>query len=124
MYKMDCTESRDCIEYIKRAIQVEAVKYKTYRSADDAVGSRLSQLPLQDRNNLITLLTHTGPPGAEGNEMNTDLLTFFPSLEKRSQKLLEFKQRKCREDKIDTSFISDFMHDYCRYYFFAYAFSL
>ena len=80
--------------------------------AELALKQQLDSLALPERNVLIPLLTHLG------DEMNEDMLSIFPSLEQRSQKLLTDAitkhKRKERDDKIDLKPISEFMHDYCR----------
>ena len=81
---------------------------------DSTVEFQLKSLPLTERNELIRLLTHK--PGEEDDDViNEEMLTLLPSLQNRSMSLLEKNARKQRADKIDLKFISDFMHDYCRY---------
>ena len=82
---------------------------------DSTVEFQLKSLPLTERNELIRLLTHK--PGEEDDDdvINEEMLTLLPSLQNRSMILLEKNARKQRADKIDLKFISDFMHDYCRY---------
>ena len=74
--------------------------------------NQMARLTLPERNTLTTLLTH-----ADG-ELNRDMITLFPFLEQRSEKLLDDaimnRKRKERDDKIDLTLISEFMHDYCR----------
>lgn len=70
-----------------------------------------SLLTLTERNDLLALLTH------KDGGLNHGVLAYLPDFVKRSTSLLEnkSKKRKRRSDAIDLQFISDYMHDYCRY---------
>lgn len=86
------------------------------------IKDQLDVLSLPQRNDLIKLLTHT--PDGETTCLNENMLAIFPTLRKKSIHLLNQGGRKTREDKIDLEFVSDFMHDHCRYaYCLAYCFT-
>ena len=62
-----------------------------------------------DKRSFIKLLTH------KDGEINEDIVSALPFLAIRSKSLLEQPVRKVRSDKIDLDFISEFVHNYCRY---------
>jgi hypothetical protein len=96
----------DILDHIRKSLG-EKTEVTDCRSA---IYNQLKSLAsLQDRNKLIQLLTHNSH-----GEVNNDMLKVFPVLEKRSKELASRRERRVREDKIDLTFISDFMHDYCR----------
>ena len=84
----ESTEVINCREHIER-------QYNTLQQSE--------------KRQLIKLLTHK-----EG-DLNNDVIACLPFLKKRSIKLLAKPERQERTDKIDLAFISQFMHDHCRY---------
>lgn len=98
----------ECLKFIAKNHQ-QAITARTTKNSDDVITRVLSGLSLADRNQLIRLLTHSS------NHLNAEVLEIYPSLRARSETLLAAGRRKERCDKVDLQFISDFMHDYCRY---------
>ena len=100
--------TEDCLEFLKyMSKELHSISKST--PFDQVITSQLDTLGLQERTSLIRSLTHCN--GA----LNQDMLKIFPVLTKRSAKLLASGPRKVRRDKIDFKFISDFMHNHCRY---------
>lgn len=75
----------------------------------EAVEDQYKTLNQDGKRSLVSLLTHK-----EGG-CNEAVLQHLPFLRDRSEKLIRQPGRKDRADKIDLSFVSHFMHDYCRY---------
>ena len=75
----------------------------------EVVQDQYQSLSQTKKRSLVSNLTH------KDGELNVEMLECLPFLRNRSVKLLANPDRKEREDKIDLSFISDFMHEYCRY---------
>ena len=101
------TDVQDVLHFLK---YVEAyITDDKNRMVASTIEDQLKTLRLPDRNHLIRLLTHVD------DRLNHDMLCLFPSLQARSTLLLGITERKVREDKIDVEFISEFMHNYCRY---------
>lgn len=94
----------DILNFIRKDVG-ESVQVVNFA---EAIGEQLDSLSLPQRNNLHILLTH------RNGQVNDDMLAILPSLRQRSTILMEKTQRKIREDKIDLSLITSFMHDYCR----------
>jgi hypothetical protein len=92
------------LDHMKRKIQKSGnVERK------DAIQICLSEKSLKERNDLTVLLTHSN------GELNVPMLDIFPTLRSRSMLLLASSGRKEREDKIDLSFVNEFMHGHCRF---------
>jgi hypothetical protein len=106
-YKMeneaDCV---DCLRYVEKYLLNS--QPGEVPSQDEVMEKQMSALTLPQRNELIRLLTH------QRDQVNTEMIALFPSLRKRSERLLKSVDRKPRSDKIDLKFISDFMHGHCR----------
>ena len=124
--RMDDCDAKDFLNYAMRDLDNTDVgnERKQQQVQEDIFNSQLKSLSLVERNQLYRLLTHEKPQqeGADGEEaidwtLNEDMLGLFPFLRKRSSMLLNYFRdgRKSREDKIDLQFISDFMHNYCRF---------
>ena len=75
----------------------------------DAIQEQYDSLNQSQKRTLIPLLTH------KDGAVNEDVLQCLPFLEARSRNLFASPVRKTRDDKIELTFISDFMHDHCRY---------
>jgi hypothetical protein len=97
----------DILDFIRKGV-TEVDERKEVVKAEEAIAGQLATLSLPQRNDLHKLLTH------RNGEINDEMLNIFPSLRRRSTLLLEKTKRKIREDKIDLSLITSFMHDYCR----------
>lgn len=96
----------DCLRFVEKSLlQSKPVQDL---DSDTLIQSVMTKLKLSERNLLVKLLTHTN------EDLNEDILKLFPSLRAKSEHLLGAGKRKTRSDKIDLSFISDFMHGYCR----------
>jgi hypothetical protein len=105
-YAMDDDDSIAFLNYVEGGLSnTRNIKSTT------VIEDQLTSLKVSDRQLLIRLLTH------RGDAMNDDILDIFPTLKAKSELYLEIKERKTREDKIDLQFVSDFMHEYCRYAF-------
>jgi hypothetical protein len=78
-----------------------------------AIEQQYNAMNQSEKRSLIKLLSHDN--GGGGGRLNDEVLECLPFMRKRSDKYLQQPERKERSDKIDLSFISDFMHDYCRY---------
>lgn len=107
-YKVDeSKDGIDCLRYVEKSL------YESHPgqvvSHDTVVAKQMSILTLPKRKELIRHLTH------HGDALNEEALAIFPSLRPQSEHLLAATARKKRADKIDLQFISDFMHNYCRY---------
>lgn len=109
-YKInDEADRADCLGYIEKGL-VKSQPLNPPPEPDNMIQAQLNSLEsLSDRNQLVRLLTHSD--GA----LNEESLTLFPSLRPKSQHLIHAIERKTRSDKIDLEFISQFMHEYCRY---------
>ena len=116
--RMSDEDQLDFFKYMENSIKGDRhmTSFVDVSTFDFMVNAQLQALPLVDRNELIRLLTHR-PAITEEKDVksNDDILTLLPSLQKRSTALLKNNVRKQRADKVDLTFISDFMHDYCRY---------
>ena len=104
---MSDEEILDLLDYAKREY-IRLMKMVD-QEPQLALEAALKGRTLSERNQLTRLLTHT----AEG-ELNEKMLQIFPTLRCRSVGLHTASNRKEREDKINTQFIVDFMHDICR----------
>ena len=116
---MSDEEALDFLDYVSKDIR----RKKRLGAMDDIdviVNKQLKTLPLKERNQLISLLTHQQE---DKGHLNEQVLYQIPSLRKRSEILLAHTKRKIREDKIDLQFVSDFMHNYCRYVYYLSCFS-
>jgi hypothetical protein len=109
--QMDHREDiQELLDYLSKSLIGES---KETVDCQTALQSQIHNLiNLGDRNDVIRLLTHTND-----GSFNTDVLALLPDFAKRSATLLEQigKKRKRRSDYIDLQFVSDYMHDYCRY---------
>lgn len=74
----------------------------------DTIEDQYKSLTQAQKRTLIPLLTH------RDGAVNEGVLQCLPFLADRSRNLLQNPDRKVRDDKIDLTFISDFMHDHCR----------
>lgn len=107
--KMTDAEILDFLNYTKREVNCEA-RQLLVDQQQLIIESALEGRSLQQRNELIRLMTHTA-----SGRLNDDMLEIFPALRERSVELLTAAGRKQRVDKIDTRFIVDYMHANCRY---------
>jgi hypothetical protein len=99
----------DCLAFLK-SCEAQLGVPAAGQDREEVMSTQLKTLSLPNRNRMISLLTHNS------GKINTDMLEIFPGLEARSRELLQQSDRKERCDKIDLMFVSDFMHDYCRYF--------
>lgn len=104
--KSDCV---DCLRYVERALLQSQPQQQSIIYNDTVIQDQLTKLSLPSRNQLVRLLSHSE------ETLNEDVLNIFPSLRAKSEHLLNTGRRKTRCDKMDVTFISDFMHAYCRY---------
>jgi hypothetical protein len=79
-------------------------------SFHEVVEAQYKSLDQPKKRALISHLTHS----SEG-ALNYSILQYLPFLKERSEIMIEYPMRKEKSDKIDLSFITEFMHDYCRY---------
>ena len=103
-YSMDDDKCIEFLEYTKKHF----TKTRNAKS-NSVIEDQLSALDVPNRQVLVRLLTH------REDAINEDILDIFPALRAKSLLYMEIKERKSREDMIDLQFVSDFMHDYCRY---------
>ena len=108
--KMTDNEILDFLNYAKRQVTGQARQVLVKQQQQLAIEAALKDRSLQQRKELIRLMTHT----ASGH-LNNNMLEIFPTLRERSVELLTAADRKERVDKIDTTFIVDYMHANCRY---------
>lgn len=109
MFKKNNFASSDAVDflsYVGKDFNCESKELVGFR---EAVENQFDQLSVKDKRSLVSILTH------KDGQLNEDVLQSLPFLRKRSARLLANPERKERSDKIDLQFVSDFMHDYCRY---------
>ena len=106
-YKVDESEDGiDCLRYVEKMLYQSCPNEIV--SHDSVIAEQMKTLTLPKRKELVRHLTH------DGERLNEEVLALFPSLRTQSEHLLGANSRKERADKIDLSFKSDFMHNYCR----------
>lgn len=110
-YKIeDDSDCKDVLRYLENQLCGPRAQEVLTANNDALISRVLDPLTLPQRNELIRLLTHSG------DELNAEVLAVYPTLRARSETLLATnRKRKTRSDKIDLQFISDFMHEHCRY---------
>ena len=105
--------SETTVEFLKDLI-ADISGRKRHRDEDvafvQAAEAQYSSLSQPDKRVFTKLLTLTD------GIVNKDMVNHLPFLKKRCIKLHKQPERKDRSDKIDLSFISDFMHEHCRYF--------
>lgn len=104
--RMGTSDSLAFLRNVEKELGYEDQKSVDFREAVEAQYNSLDQ---PGRRTLISHLTHNN--GA----LNEDTIACLPFMRERSVKMIENPVRKERSDKIDLGFISEFMHDYCRY---------
>lgn len=104
-HQFNASDAVNFLHDVEKDLDYEPEELCDFRKVVEEQWCQLSQ---PDKRSLISTLTH------KGGELNNDMLKCLPSLRSRSEKLLANPDRKERNDKIDVTFISDFMHDYCR----------
>jgi hypothetical protein len=104
--EMDAGDAVDFLHGIEKELDHVPNEIADFR---EVVQDQFNSLSQPQKRSLLSNLTH------KDGELNVDVLECLPFLRNRSEKLLANPYRKEREDKIDVSFISDFMHEYCRY---------
>ena len=97
----------DILQYFK---QYYVGDRQQVQDAEKVMKKQLKTLSLSERNKFHRILTFSA---SETGALNEDMLTMFPFLRKRSMELLT-ATRQVRKDKIDLTFIDNFMHDICR----------
>ena len=111
--KYNISKKADCQSFLNYCLNNQGPT-KLEEDINVALTKQMASLSLPARNELIRSLTHQKTE--DGSLIvNEDLVGLFPVLEKRSRQLLLKTERATRKDKIDLQFVSDFMHDYCRY---------
>ena len=113
MFDEYCLERDDALAFLQVAQQELGHEPEEATNFRNVVQEQYSSLTQKEKRTLIPLLTHTN----NGATVNESVLQCLPFLEDRSRYLLANPERKVRDDKIDLKFISDFMHDHCRYIF-------
>ena len=106
-HSLSAQESVQLLHDIEKKMGFKIKKNIDVQNAVEAQFKSLEEL--SDRRSLVKLLTHSsGKP-------NEDILDFFPFLRSFSEHVFHHPERQMRSDKIDLTFVSNFMHDYCRY---------
>lgn len=109
MFVENQMNSKEAIAFVRSLEKELSYKPKEFIDFRNIIEAQYNNLAEQSqKRKLVTLLSHH-----EG-QVNEDVLQVLPFLRNRSVKLLCQPQRKERDDKIDLSFVTDFMHDYCR----------
>ena len=98
------------LSFLRRVEEELGHELKEELGFRDAVEAQYKRLDQPKKRALVSHLTHS----SEG-ELNYSILQYLPFLKERSENMIEYPTRKERSDKIDLSFITEFMHDYCRY---------
>lgn len=99
------------LEFLHELIS-ELSKNKREEELDlcNEIKTQYESLNQPGKRTMIKSLTHIN------GEINEAIVRHLPFLKARSLKLHNQPARKTRSDKINLSFISDFMHDHCRYF--------
>ena len=115
---MNRKHSLDFLRYVEHDLRTE--EPQDVVNCRRAVEEQYNTLSQPQKRTLTTLLTHKMTEGVD-DEINTvlneEVLSVLPFLRRRSVRLrANSGMRKIRQDKIDLEFISDFMHNHCRYF--------
>ena len=104
-FNMNRAEAREFLRSAEKTLGFESQTECHFRTVIEEQYKSLGQMK---KKALVLLLTH------RDGALNEDVLQHLPFLRRRSRSLLSSPDRKEREDKIDLTFISDFMHEHCR----------
>ena len=104
-FNMNRTEAREFLRSTEKTLGFEPQTEQRLRTV---IEEQYQSLEQKKKRALIPLLTH------RDDALNEDILQYLPLFRERSRRLLANPDRKERDDKIDLTFISDFMHEHCR----------